>query len=562
MTPDAALAVINLTKVYGKRKAVDGLTFEVTRGEIFGLLGPDGAGKTTALQMLAGVVAPTAGARRFASSSAPRIGFMSAAFSLYPTLSVDENLDFFAAIYHVPFDERDRRRTELLSFSRLETARDREARFLSGGMQKKLALACALIHEPDFLFLDEPTTGVDPASRRDFWRILDRFRRRGITIVVSTPYMDEAQRFDRVAFLVDGRIAALDAPTALLTRLAGRVFEASGVDSRTLTASLGALADHVQTIGDRIRLVVPDGEAGERVARRVQGATGPTFVPVGAALEDVFVDVLSRQQTQAIPIRRGSALGPALSDEVAVQVDHVSKRFGSTYALRDVSLAVRRGEIFGLLGPNGSGKSTLIRILTGITAPTSGQARVGGLDVATNLYAVRSSVGYMAQRFSLYRDLTVRENLDLSSGLFGLDDLAVNERRGEALRFSGLSDQARTRTQDLAGGWLQRLALECAIIHGPHVIFLDEPTAGVDPISRRRFWQTIVALAQDGVTIFVTTHYMDEAEHCDRIAFLYDGEIAAIGSPRRLKDDVLGTASVSRTLEDVFITLIERRTAA
>jgi ABC-2 type transport system ATP-binding protein len=247
---------------------------------------------------------------------------------------------------------------------------------------------------------------------------------------------------------------------------------------------------------------------------------------------------------------------------VAVRVDRVSKRFGGVIALNNVSLEVRRGEIFGLLGPNGSGKSTLIRILTGITAPTAGRTQVNGFDVMSDPYAVRMSVGYMAQRFSLYRDLTVQENLDLSSGLYGLNGATSAERRRDALRYSGLVEQERTRTRDLAGGWLQRLALECSIVHHPQIVFLDEPTAGVDPISRRRFWKTIVALAESGTTVFVTTHYMDEAEHCDRIAFLYNGEVIAIGSPRQLKRDVVGREVAAPTLEDVFIALIERGAVA
>jgi ABC-2 type transport system ATP-binding protein len=499
MTPAPALNLDALTKLYGKRTAVNGVTFGVAPGEIFGVLGPDGAGKTTTLQMLAGVLAPTSGSVHFAGSSPPRIGFMSAGFSLYPTLSVEENLDFFAAIEHVNGAQRERRKAELLGFSRLDAARNRQAQFLSGGMQKKLALACALIHEPDFLFLDEPTTGVDPVSRRDFWRILERFTRAGMTIVVSTPYMDEAERFSRIAFLSEGRIVAMDTPAAL---------------------------------------------RGQR------------------SLESAFFDILSRQQVQPIPERQAVTEHRASRGQIAVRIDRVVKRFGRFEALRGISLEVRRGEIFGLLGPNGSGKSTLIRILTGITPPTSGSTVVNGTNVAANPFAVKSSVGYMAQRFSLYRDLTVDENIDLSSGLYGLDTVTTGVRREEALRYSGLTDEARMRTRDLSGGWLQRLAFECAFVHHPPVVFLDEPTSGVDPISRKRFWNTIAALAQAGTTVFVTTHFMDEAEHCDRIAFLYEGEIIAMGSPEELKRDILHETGAASTLENVFVELIERRVAA
>jgi ABC-2 type transport system ATP-binding protein len=498
MTPEPALEVSGLAKCYGTRRAIEDVTFSAARGEILGILGPDGAGKTTLLQMLAGVVAPTSGSLRFAVP-VPRIGFMTAGFSLYPTLSVEENVDFFAAIERVPDSERERRKRELLAFSRLDGARYRQAQFLSGGMQKKLALACALIHEPDYLFLDEPTTGVDPVSRRDFWRILERFRRDGMTIVASTPYMDEAERFSRVAFLNDGRILAMDAPAAL---------------------------------------------RGKRT------------------LEETFIDILSREQAQAIPERPAGGRHVSPAGDVAVEVDRVTKRFGGLDALRGVSFAINRGEIFGLIGPNGSGKSTLMRILTGISPPTSGSTLISGLSVAASPYAVKSAVGYMAQRFSLYRDLTVEENIDLSSGLYGLDDRTALARRDDALRYSGLNEQAKMRTTDLSGGWLQRLAFECAFVHRPAIVFLDEPTSGVDPISRRRFWKTIANLTAAGTTVLLTTHFMDEAEHCNRIGFLYEGELVAIGTPQELKRDVLQRGTASATLEDVFVELIEQRAAA
>ncbi|MHB8703581.1 MAG: ATP-binding cassette domain-containing protein [Candidatus Tyrphobacter sp.] len=551
-----------LSKTYRSRIAVENLTLSVASGELFGILGPDGAGKTTTLQMLAGVLEPTSGTRSFPQASAPQIGFMSEGFSLYPTLSVEENIDFFAGIRRVSRDDRERRKSELLSFSRLDSARHRPAQQLSGGMQKKLALACALIHEPEFLFLDEPTTGVDPVSRRDFWRILERFVRDGMTIVVSTPYMDEAQRFDRVALLQEGRLIALDSPSALRGQLSGRVFEASNVNARTVAAALRDLDERAQAIGDRIRVTVPQGQSIETVAKSIHGATTPAFDAVEATLEDVFVEALVANTDDGIPLRHTDASRVMTSSEVAVRVAHVDKRFGALTALHDINLEVRRGEIFGLLGPNGSGKSTLIRILTGISVPTTGTAEVNGYNVSARPNAVKASAGYMSQKFSLYRDLTVGENIELSCDLYGLNKATADTRLREALTFSGLAGHERALTRDLAGGWLQRLALECAIVHRPSVVFLDEPTAGVDPISRRRFWKAIVALADAGTTIFVTTHYMDEAENADRIAFLYGGELVAVGSPQQLKRDVLKGSIAAPTLEDVFVALIEQRSAA
>jgi ABC-2 type transport system ATP-binding protein len=532
---DIVIAADRLNKSYKNIQAVRDFTIDIRRGETIGLLGADGAGKTTALQLLAGALAPTSGTVR-RQSREDGLGYMSEGFSLYPTLSVEENVDFFAAIHKVPRAERQSLKRDLLSASGLDVASGRQAQYLSGGMQKKLALACALINRPELLFLDEPTTGVDPVSRREFWKILAQFVATGTTVVVTTPYMDEAERFDRVVFLREGEVIALDAAATLETQLKGRTFEGESSDSYATARSMEEDSS-AQAIGERVRIVFANQLGVDAARERFAHAGGKpeTLHEVQAHLEDVFVDLLASQNNgvEMGDDRPGPATPIGAPSAIAVQA--VTKRFGSFVALDALSLDVRPGEIFGLLGPNGSGKSTLIRILSGILRPTQGRAAVAGFDVASARHAVKSAFGYMSQKFSLYRDLTVEENVDLSAGFYGIKKQALRERKAAALQYAGLEGKERILTRDLAAGWRQRLALECALLHRPSVIFLDEPTAGVDPLMRRRFWRSIRSLGKAGASVIVTTHYMDEAEQCDRIAFLDDGKIIALGTPLELK---------------------------
>ena len=552
------ISVQGLTKTYGfgarKVEAVRGIDFEVSRGEIFGLVGPDGAGKTTTMQMLCGILSPTCGEATVAgidviqnpNGLGGRIGYMSEGFTLYGSLSVRENLDFFADLYRVPREEREQRIGDLLRFTHLDHAAQRRAEQLSGGMKKKLALACALIYSPQVLFLDEPTTGVDPVSRRDFWLLLNDFLEQGVTVFVSTPYMDEAERFHRVALMHQGEITACDTPAALRSSLGGEMLDLFAQPQRE---ALGRLrvhprASHVQVFGERMHLLVTNANndlpalQDDLSQQNIQISDVRHTTP---SLEDVFVNMLEKQtmenRTQTVNNDLSSRVHCPSSD-IAVNVSDLTKKFGDFTAVDRVSFRVKEGEIFGFLGPNGSGKTTTIRMLCGLLPPTSGAGIVAGRDMLTQQRAIKPEIGYMSQKFSLYNDLTVEENLDFYGGVYGLRNSQLETRKRWALEMAGLTGRERAMTHDLSGGWKQRLALGCSILHEPSVLFLDEPTSGVDPISRRTFWDLIYGLSARGVTVFVTTHYMDEAEHCNTLGLIYNGRLIAHGSPASLRSNM------------------------
>jgi ABC-2 type transport system ATP-binding protein len=500
----AIIELTNLTKRFGGLSAVDGLTLSIPRGELFGLVGSDGAGKTTTLRMLTGVLDGTDGSATVLGCPChdletvrSRIGYMSQRFGLYPDLTVLENIRFHADVFGVPKAEWTERAERLLAMSGLLPFTARRAGALSGGMKQKLGLCCALIHTPEVLFLDEPTNGVDPVSRRDFWRILEALLAEGVTIVVATAYLDEAERCQRVGLLHHGRLLVCDTPQRLKQ-----------------------LADPA--------ILVP-------------------------TLEDVFISVLGEGADTAVRRRPAPDL---LSAEPAVILEQLTRRFGDFVAVNNISLVVPRGEIFGFLGPNGAGKSTTIRMLCGILEPSSGSGRVAGFDVTTQAERIKEQIGYMSQKFSLYEDLTVAENIAFYGGIYRIPGTELSERTDWVIGMASLSERRNAKAGELSAGWRQRLALGCALLHRPPIIFLDEPTAGVDPLSRRRFWQLIHTLAGQGVTVFVTTHYMDEAEYCDRLALIYRGELVAVGSPLELKQQRSAGGALP-SLEQVFIGLIE-----
>jgi ABC-2 type transport system ATP-binding protein len=477
-----------------------------------------------------------------------KIGYMSEGFSLYGSLSVDENLDFFAQLYKVPPDAAAERKEQLLHFSRLVDARDRRAEHLSGGMKKKLALACTLIYRPMVLFLDEPTTGVDPVSRQDFWKILYEFLAEGITIFVSTPYMDEAERCHRVALLRRGQIIASDAPSNLKQALKGIAIEMTAKPQTRAVARLREMpgVTQMQVFGDRLHLLLRDGDVtADELATQleVHEVTVTGLQTTTPSLEDVFITAIEDLRAADAP-RRSLALLPengldrdavVSTDDFAVRATGLTRRFDAFTAVDRVSFDVRKGEIFGFLGPNGSGKTTTIRMLCGLLPPSEGSAAVADFDVVGQRAAMKAHIGYMSQKFSLYDDLTVDENIRFFGDVYGLPPARLAERREWALEMAGLKGKGSLMTRDLSGGWKQRLALGCAILHEPEILFLDEPTSGVDPVSRREFWDLIFALSSQGVTVFVTTHYMDEAEHCHNLGLLYQGRLIAQGSPASLR---------------------------
>ncbi|NOZ26671.1 MAG: ABC transporter ATP-binding protein [Chloroflexi bacterium] len=570
----------HLQKVYRTRgkadiQAVRDLTLSVMPGEIFGLVGPDGAGKTTTIQMLCGILTPTAGSATVAGvdvvndadALGGKIGYMSEGFSLYGSLSVEENIDFFAQLYQVPSDVAAGRKEKLLHFARLEEARHRRAEHLSGGMKKKLALACTLIHQPQVLFLDEPTTGVDPVSRQDFWRILYEFLAEGITIFVTTPYMDEAERCHRVALMRRGEIIASDTPTALKRMIRGVAVDVIARPQIQAVARLREMpgVTQVQVFGERLHLLLRDGrELADELPTRL-AASGVTVLDVTTtlpSLEDVFIAAIEdlrvadeasrplaplpettdegRQTMDESSVVRPSSVANenGRGESLAVRAENLTKRFDGFTAVDHVSFDVRRGEIFGFLGPNGSGKTTTIRMLCGLLPPTEGTAAVAGFDIARQRVAMKPHIGYMSQKFSLYNDLTVEENIRFYGDVYDLPPARFADRKKWVLEMAGLVGKEHLLTKDLSGGWKQRLALGCAILHEPDVLFLDEPTSGVDPVSRREFWDLIFALSAQGVTVFVTTHYMDEAEHCHSLGLLYRGRLIAQGSPAQLRADM------------------------
>lgn len=471
-----AVTVDNATKHYGKVEALRGVSLSVKPGELFGIIGPDGAGKTSLFRILTTLLLADSGTATVCGLDVVKdykqirrqVGYMPGRFSLYPDLTVEENLNFFATVFHTTIEEN----YDLVKdiYQQIEPFRKRRAGALSGGMKQKLALSCALIHKPDVLFLDEPTTGVDPVSRREFWEMLRRLKEQGITIIASTPIIDEARQCDRIAFIHEGQIRGIDTPDRILEQFAS--------------------------------ILCPPGLQHDKAEHR---------------------------------------------EDYVIEVDNLTKRFGNFTAVDHISFRVHRGEIFGFLGANGAGKTTAMCMLTGLSHPTGGTARVAGFDVATHTEDVKKNIGYMSQKFSLYEDLKVWENIRLFAGIYGMPEAEIAPRTDELLQRIGLAAERDTLVKSLPLGWKQKLAFSISIFHEPKIVFLDEPTGGVDPATRRQFWELIYQAADRGITVFVTTHFMDEAEYCDRISIMVDGVIRALDTPAGLKRQFSAA-----TMDDVF----------
>jgi ABC-2 type transport system ATP-binding protein len=550
-TAPPAIFADGLTKKFDQLTAVDKLCLSVFPGEIVGLVGPDGAGKSTSLRMLATIMDPDSGSASIAGFDTVQqaaqvkdhLAYMSQKFGLYQDLTVGENINFYADLYGMKRKGRKERIDELLDFSHMRPFIGRKAGNLSGGMKQKLQLVCALIHTPKVLLLDEPTNGVDPVSRRDFWRILHRLRQQEVAILITTAYLDEAERCDRVGLIDKGKLLATGTPGEIKQLLDGRIVAIRSNSARQLSHLLRdqPFTKSVNLFGDTVHLICqPDQDTDARIYRVLaeSGLDHDKIREIQPSLEDIFVHLLGSRDQLRTPDDQQQLFDSTTTGQdsvTAVEVQHLTRHFGNFTAVDDIAFQVKRGEIFGFLGPNGAGKSTTIRMLCGLLSPTSGTGSVGGFDIFTETEQIKLHIGYMSQKFSLYEDLTVSENIDFYGGIYGLSGSRLEERRDWALRMAGLQEHQKSITAILSGGWKQRLALACAILHEPPIIFLDEPTSGVDPVSRRRFWDLIYAMAGQGITVFVTTHYMEEAEYCDRIALIYNGKMIASGSPIELK---------------------------
>lgn len=552
---NSVVTVSGFVKRYKKHVAVQGVGLTIQRGEIYGLIGPDGAGKSSLMKAIAGVLSYEGGtvevfdtivdSERSAEQIKHRIGFLpqGLGLNLYPDLSVEENIDFFARLRLVPEKELTERKARLLAMTRLGKFRDRAMRNLSGGMKQKLGLICTLIHEPELAILDEPTTGVDPVSRRDFWAILaELLQERGMTALVSTAYMDEASRFHRLSFLSSGKVLASGRPADVQALVPGSMVTFEATPQLDAIARLKTQYKQVEALGSLLHVFTEETipAAAMQSITSSLGEIKPVHLRVDEPeLEDVFVALLLRQGGQTPPVEMPPAARRTSNHALAIEAKGLIRDFGAFRAVDCVSFQVKPGEIFGLLGANGAGKTTVIKMLNGIMPPTGGEGWVAGADMKTAGGAIKERIGYMSQAFSLYLDLTVVENIRLFAGIYGLDGHATDQRLNWIVSMAGLKGYESSLTGRLPMGVRQRLALGCALVHRPPVLFLDEPTSGVDPIGRRHFWDILSRLArEEGVAILVTTHYMSEAEHCDHLALMYAGRIVAEGSPADMKREV------------------------
>ncbi len=550
-----SIEVIGLHKQYGKLAAVKGIDFTVGQGEIFGLIGPDGAGKTTTFQILAGVMEATAG-KIEVMGKPPRkarlgIGYLTQKFSLYPDLSIEENLRYSADLRRVPEPQFKQRKAKLLRLFSLEQFPGRLASQLSGGMKQKLALCCALIAEPQVLLLDEPTTGVDPVSRREFWDLLASVAAEGVSIVVATPYLDEAERCNRLALIYEGKIQQIGTLTELraslgLHRIELRAKNLPAVEKALSIDFLDKGISDLQSFGDRLDVLVTDAERGINQIRQVLAQQQLELDSIQAdepTLENVFVARLRQQGSEPafieFPRYRRSLLNKERS-QIAIGAANLQKTFGEFQAVKGVDLEVKYGEIYGLLGANGAGKTTTMKMLCGLLPKSSGEMILAGQTENLHSSQVRSRLGYMSQKFTLYDDLTIKQNLEFYCGVYGVPRKLRWEKIDWVLVTCGLVGKENTITGSLPGGWKQRVAFGASVMHEPEILFLDEPTSGVDPLARRQFWRLIRNFAHQGTAILVTTHYLEEAENCNRMGFMVAGEIVAQGSPSQIKAQQLG----------------------
>ncbi len=544
------IRVEGLQKQYGKLLAVKGINFEVYPGEIFGLIGPDGAGKTSTFHILGGVM-EASGGNIDVLGKKPRnarlnVGYLTQQFSLYLDLSIDENLRYTAGLRRVAEVDFQQRRDKYLKLMGLKRIGHRLAGQLSGGMKQKLALCCALIPQPQILLLDEPTTGVDPVSRREFWDVLAALANTGMTIVVATPYLDEAERCNRIALMYEGQIHEIGTLPQLrsnlgLQRLEIRTKDIAAVDRALLplvNLELTGIAD-VQTFGDRLDVLVRDPQSATiQVRAALSDFAIDSIQTTEATLENVFVTRLRQQGSDPafIPLPGSSQQQPLNApSSIAIGARDLYKTFGNFRAVKGVNLDIHYGEIYGLLGANGAGKTTVIKMLCGLLPSTSGELSLAGQTHDLRSGDLRRRIGYMSQKFTLYDDLSVVENLEFYCGIYEVPQRLRQQKIDWVLETCGLVGQEKMLTGRLPGGWKQRVAFGASVMHEPEILFLDEPTSGVDPLARRQFWRLIEDLAQRGTAVLVTTHYLEEAEQCNRMGFMVAGEMVLQGSPSEIK---------------------------
>jgi ABC-2 type transport system ATP-binding protein len=567
-----AIEIEGLTKTFPglPQPALDSLSGTIRSGIISGLVGPDGAGKSTLMRLMAGLLSPSAGTVKVlglnptddAATLRSKVGYMPQKFGLYEDLSVLENLTLHADLRNVVDEARTQAFAELLKFTDLARFTDRFAGKLSGGMKQKLGLACALLGSPEVLLLDEPSVGVDPISRRELWRMVQALAGEGMAVVWSTAYLDEAELCEEVLLLNQGKFLFTGRPRDLNEKLTQRCFQIRNIegDKRKVLARALRHPDIIDGViqGHNVRFLTKEGRPAPEPSSFEAGSQA-TCVPVKPNFEDAFIDFLgggpggdSVLSQHIQPIERDG--------KVIIEAIDLTKTFGEFKATDRVNFGVQRGEIFGLLGPNGAGKSTTFKMMCGLLVPTSGSAKVMGLDLKNSASQARQRLGYMAQKFSLYNNLNVKQNLSFFSGAYGLSGTSQREMIEEMVEIFHLQGVLNTSTNSLSLGYKQRLALACAIMHQPDILFLDEPTSGVDPVTRREFWTHINAMVEKGVTIMVTTHFMDEAEYCDRIGLVFRGRLIACGTPDELKHQSRTEKIPDPSMEDAFINLVLAQT--
>lgn len=552
--------------------ALDDVSLEARHGELTALVGPDGAGKTTLMRLAAGLLRASGGSLTVLGIDVAahpqqvqdRISYMPQRFGLYEDMSVAENLDLYADLHGVTAAERALRYPQLMEMTALGPFKTRLAGQLSGGMKQKLGLACTLVRSPELLLLDEPTVGVDPLSRRELWEIVTRLvAEQGLTVLLSTAYLDEAERCSRVIMLHRGQVLLQGSPQQVADTAAGRSFVATPSPGQSASALQARLLDQPDIIdavpdGGRVRFVrdTPD-QASAPPGTGLGALPDLAIQPVPPRFEDGFMMLLrsrsERESAQTLEIAHPLA---RRREEAVVRVQQLVKQFGTFTAVDHISFEVRFGEIFGLLGPNGAGKTTTFRMLCGLLGPSGGDLQVAGADVRHSPASARARLGYVAQKFSLYGPLSVSENLEFFASAYGLRGERRRSRIAWAMEQFELGAHARTTSAQLPGGFKQRLAMAAALLHEPELLFLDEATSGADPQARRAFWRRITGLAEQGVTVIVTTHFMPEAEYCDRIAIMDAGKILAQGSPAQVRELARTRELPEPSMDDAFIALV------